>query len=405
MRNKIIVYGNSRPGLHPAIWPNIQSLALGFQQLGYEVLLCDISSNRSFVYCLDHLLTKDDITFSVGFNGCGLCANIQEIGPEELFIYRNLDTPHVSVLLDVPYNSCASGPKAAVKNHIVTLLDRDAGEYLHHTFPQKHMHQLFLPLGGTESPLSLEELLTRERPYDVVVSSSFWFDAELRPIWEAADFPFPAMIPLLNDVVDYMKAYPVNTPTAVCHVLHDRGLYDEEYMVQMMKFYWPILSYMKMWRRQRSMEFLVQNDIPVDVFGGNWDHVPFADKLRIHGRVSYAETLDIFSKAKIVYQDNAEFNNGAHDRVFTAMLHGAAVMSEYSQYLAEEFVDGQELMLFDWQNGMEQVRRLPALLADEPRRQEMVLQAYKKATARHRWVNRAQSISEAVHLLYPERFI
>jgi len=405
MPQKIIIYGTSASDIHPAIWPNTQSLALGFQQLGYDVLLCDIANNNSFAYCLDHLLAKDDIAFSAGFNDYGLHAVISELGTEELHIYQNLDTPHVSILLDVPYNQCLNGPNYRVKNHIVTLLDRDAGKYLHYVLPQKPLHQLFLPLGGTESPFSLEELLTNERPYTVIVSASFWFDTELTPIWRTDDFAFPILAPLLDDIIDYMQAYPVNTPTAARHVLQGRGLFDEEYMAQLTKFYWPIMSYMKMWRRQKAVDFLVQNDIQVDVFGANWEHVDFADKLRIHGNVSYAETLDVFSKAKIVYQDNAEFNNGAHDRVFTAMLHGAAVMSEYSQYLAEEFTDGEELLLFDWQHGAEQVREIPALLADEPRRQQMVLQAYKKATARHRWVNRAQSISEAVHLLYPERFM
>ena len=405
MSHKIIVYGNSDPTLHPAVWPNIQSLALGFQNLGYDVLLCDMHNNNSFTYCLDHLLVKDDITFSVGFNDCGIHTTIKNISPDSLCIYQSLDTPHVSVLLDVPYNCCVNGPAIPVKNHIVTLLDRDAGEYLHHTLPQKKMHQLFLPLGGTESQLSLEELLEKERPYDVVVSASFWFNTELHPIWESPDFPFPAMIPLLNDIVDFMQAHPVNTTTAIHNVLHDRGLYDEEYLVQMAKFYWPILSYMKMWRRQKSVEFLVQNDIPVDVFGRNWEHVAFADKLRIHGTVSYAETLHIFTQAKLIYQDNAEFNNGAHDRIFTAMLHGAAVMSEYSQYLDEEFVAGEDLLLYDWQHGAEQVREIPALLADQDRRRAMTARAYQKATARHRWQNRAQTISEAVHLLYPERFL
>ena len=38
--------------------------------------------------------------------------------------------------------------------------------------------------------------------------------------------------------------------------------------------------------------------------------------IRLHGALSYAEILDITSNAKIVYQYQAEFNNGAHDRVF-----------------------------------------------------------------------------------------
>ena len=79
-------------------------------------------------------------------------------------------------------------------------------------------------------------------------------------------------------------------------------------------------------------------------------------------------------------------------------------MSEYSRYLAEEFVPDEELLLFDWQHGREQVRAIPDLLQDENRRREMVIRAYQKAFNRHRWYHRARSISDAVQLLYPERF-
>ena len=142
------------------------------------------------------------------------------------------------------------------------------------------------------------------------------------------------------------------------------------------------------------------NDIPVDVFGNGWDIVPFAGKLKLHGPVSYEQSLEIASQAKIIFQDQADFNHGAHDRVFTGMLNGAVVVSEFSHYLAEEFEAGRDLFMFDWQNGDQQVQVNHELLADESKRLSVAVSAYGKAVRRHRWANRAERILEAVDVLY-----
>ena len=82
------------------------------------------------------------------------------------------------------------------------------------------------------------------------------------------------------------------------------------------------------------------------------------------------------------------------------MLNGAVVVTEYSSYLDEEFIDGQDLYMFDWQHGNEQVQVIRDLLADEPRRLSVALNAYSKADKRHRWSNRAERILETVNIFY-----
>ena len=153
-----------------------------------------------------------------------------------------------------------------------------------------------------------------------------------------------------------------------------------------------------MYRRIKSVGFLVDNGIRPDVFGGGWENAPYADKLNIHGYVTYPESIEVISKAKVLFQDQAEFNDGAHDRVFTAMLNGTVVVSEYSQYLDEEFEDGKDIFLYDWKDGSNQVQIINALLKNEFIRTSVVKNAYEKVNNSHRWINRAQSIIEAVTL-------
>ena len=183
-------------------------------------------------------------------------------------------------------------------------------------------------------------------------------------------------------------------------VLTLRGLCGDGYIRKMLPYLWDLLFYTKTWRRIKGMEFLVKNDIKVDIFGDGWDQVPFANRLTLHNSVSYEESLHIYAQSKILFQDAGEFNFGANDRTFNAMLNGAVLVTEYSQYLDENFTDGQDLFMYNWQNGEKQVRVIHELLHDDCRRLSVALSAYGKADKNHRWKKRVQQILSALKLLY-----
>lgn len=170
----------------------------------------------------------------------------------------------------------------------------------------------------------------------------------------------------------------------------------------MIRFYYMMLRYVKAVRRVKSIELLIKNDIKVDIFGAGWENIPIvntSNNVTLHNGTSYQEALDLMGQAKIVYQDQALFNNGAHDRIFSAMLNGAVIVSEYSAYLDEEFENGKDIFLYDWKNGLNQVNVISELLNDESKRLSVAISAYGKVSQKHRWANRAASIVETVDLL------
>lgn len=201
-------------------------------------------------------------------------------------------------------------------------------------------------------------------------------------------------------MADYLECNADSVYTAFKYVLEARGLYGEEYLRKLTPYFWDMLFYTKVWRRIKGLELLVKNDIQVDVFGSGWEQVPFVNRLRLHEGVTYEDTLCIYAQSKILFQDAGEFNHGANDRTFNAMLNGAVLVTEYSKYLDDNFVNGQDLFMYDWQNGENQVKVIHELLADDCRRLAVAVNAYGKASRFHTWRNRAQTILEAVHLLY-----
>ena len=404
MKKKVIVFSSRIT--HPAVWPNTMSLASAISQSGFDVLLCDINENRfaTLFYCQKMLREQpDSIAFTLGIADCGLNAPDLQRNGEWRPVSRPAMVPHVSFLFDTPYNFPAiSGTlQHDMPRHIITLMDRDSLRYMDLFHPEKH--KLFLPVAGTESDAGIDELLSRPRPIGLLYCASNW-GIDTVQAWHLPEWTDSSSVPLLDDIAEYMMTHPVTTGRAIEAVLHLRGLDEPEYLQRLQPYFWPLLRYIKPYRRQKALSLLLESDIPVHVIGDYWKDTPFAQKLTIHPRVNYDEFLQLIDQSKAIFSDMGEFNNGGHERVFTAMLHGTAVVSEYSQYLAEEFKADDDIIFYDFGKRAQNISHIPKLLSDDAYRERMVRRAYQKAYARHRWQNRARALIDALALLYPERF-
>lgn len=384
--------------MHPAIYPNMKSIANAFAAMGHEVITCDTARNDEILAAFPLLQEEKIIDFSVGPNSLGM--RFIDSQGSAFEPYRDSDVLHISILLDEPFNPACNGYDNAARRHIVTYLDRTDKMYFSRMQIAGQKHKVFMPLGGTNSGISLDELLERKKksPYGAVFSASKFSLCENRPVWteHGAD---SALAKVLDDVLCLLQWEPVSVTAAAQKVLADRNL-DEDIYFEVLAYFFPwMVSYIKAWRRQRLLEELIADGIEVNIFGGGWEDDDFSGKAKLHGRVSYEDMLNITTFAKVVVNDEACFNNGAHDRVFTSMLNGAVVVSEYSAYLAEEFADGQDLFLFDWRHIREQLQVIPQLLSDDGLREKIAVSAYAKAVQRHTWQHRAQHLLEMVEML------
>ncbi|WP_407400646.1 glycosyltransferase [Anaerovibrio sp.] len=388
---KIIAFIVSQ-GNHPALHRNSWEIGKGFEQLGLDVEFTYLNDPSAMQRAYD-LMMAGEVWFSIGVNDTG---SFLQTAPGH-YVLGDMDIPHVSVLLDAPYNAANGNLAFPCKKHYLWVLDKSHVGAIKYRFPEKKFAgEIFQPLGGDVAQ-NEDDIFSADRDLDVVFSASMFDDGNIKMYWrEQADNPY--VIGILDDVVEYMLANPVSLLQAVRYVLEEHGLIGQAYIDALAPFFHGIFFYVKMKRRYRTLEELTKKDIRVDVFGPGWDNVPFAKRLKLHGAVSYDTVLDAFSRAKVVVQDQAEFNNGGHDRVFTAMLNGAVVVSEYSSYLDREFEDGSEIYLFDWKNIGQQMNVVDELLLDESKRLASAIRAYGTAKANHCWANRAQRVLEMMSL-------
>ena len=388
---KIIAFIVSK-GNHPALHRNSLEIANSFQGLGCDVDYTYLNDPAAMQRAYD-LMRSDEVWFSIGVNDTGA---LLQTAPDH-YALGDLEVPYVSVLLDAPYNAANGELGFPCQKHYLWVLDKSHIGAIKYRFPDKKFAgEIFQPLGGDVAK-NEDDIFSADRDLDVVFSASMFEDGNIREYWrEQTDNPY--IIGILDDVVEYMLANPVSLLPAVKNVLEDRGLIGEDYVIALAPYFHGVFFYVKMKRRYRTLEALADNGLQVEVFGPGWENVPFAQKLQLHGQVSYETVLEAFSRAKVVVQDQAEFNNGGHDRVFTAMLNGAVVVSEYSSYLAEQFDDGMDMYMFDWKNTVSQMEIVEELLNNESKRLASAIRAYGKAKANHRWENRAQRVLEMMSL-------
>ena len=384
---------------HPAVQHNLNSLINALSNLGHRVYTCDFDDVNSISSCVNLLLQSNVIDFSLAYNFMPIDKlTVNTATQEDVRLHEQIDIPHVSIMLDQPFNPCSGYLKTAFPKQIITYLDRSDELYIDRCCSvQSEQHKIFMPLAGTIND-NFPNITTTQRKYDILFSSSSWNPIR---IWHDNKYDYPKYIRrYMDEIAELMMYYPCNVKDACITVLHSHGFFDDEYYQKMSPYFWPILRFVKPMRKIETLKHLTNLGLKVDVIGNGFENQSFANKLICHGRKEYEEMLDYVSQSKVVITDMAGFNEGAHDRVFTGMLNGAVVVSEYSSYLDEVFVNNQDLFMFDWQNTEQQMEVIEKLISDEDYRLSIAQNAYNKAIREHTWESRANQILEAVCIIY-----
>ena len=93
------------------------------------------------------------------------------------------------------------------------------------------------------------------------------------------------------------------------------------------------------------------------------------------------------------------FKDGAHDRVFTAMLQKTLSLTDDSKYLREEFTDGKELVFFSLEERGKLADRVRSLLAHQEDVMEIAENGYRKAVLQHTWKQRTAVLVKELKVL------
>ena len=173
---------------------------------------------------------------------------------------------------------------------------------------------------------------------------------------------------------------------AFFHVMHDQLGWngtDEEYLEIMLKIQ-PANFFMRTLAREEILGSILQKKIPIHLYGGGMERIlkKYPDnKATYNGGIPFSRMPEIYSDAKIVLNIGPMFKDGCHDRILTAMLYGAAVLTDTNRYIEDVMGD----KVFTYTNAESLVEELPNILCNDETISEIAQRGYEYAQRSMTW--------------------
>lgn len=341
-------------------------------------------------------------------------AQIREAGPIGLMHafmvagdYRNAEgkslcdltgAPLVVQYVDYPLSHGERFLNTDARAAILTV-DKSHIAAVHHALGKdRFAHVGFCPHGG--QILQNAEIPTpvAKRPIRMLFCGSYY--APTPPPWQ--NFPEEFRI-IFADAAEIALSEEWLAPhLALERAFAAHGIVPEEiYPAQGCRTIRILAAHVHEWvrqeRRNRFFAAARRAKLPLTICGEGYGAAPLDDGFELRGAVSFDDTLKLMQQSQLVISVNANFGEGSHERVFNAMLAGAAVVSDTSEYYRETF-NQYEMPCWRWLHLQEDMDALPELLASPRRLAGMSETLRSKAQAEHSWQQRIDTIIAAAGL-------
>lgn len=150
--------------------------------------------------------------------------------------------------------------------------------------------------------------------------------------------------------------------------------------------------------REKIIRTLLNAGIEIHVYSESWKNAPFAAHpcLHCHPALNIGDSLRIMRQSKLSLNIMSWHKDGLTERILNGMLCKSVVLSDRSAILREDFIDSEDIILFDLQQIDLLPSRIKELLADDNRLRQIAINGYEKAVKKHLWLHRAKQLLECV---------
>lgn len=390
-----------------------RQLAGAFESWGYEIFWMDFDRTAYSAWKLQQAFAvhPQEAVF-LTFNFIGLS------GEEELWEYDAQGRPSVSIwqkydifclniMVDHPiyYYKALQYHTADMQTFCV---DRDHAAYMKRFYPQ--IPCVFLPLAGNLLPENLldeNDLADKFFPYQNGHAAYVqWQNRPYAPVFTANYVPTaniekqllhlePEYRDFYFEIIDAFVKNPKQDLLSCMEAYLRREIpdLDDAQLCEGMSSMPAVDLWIRTYFREKTVRILAEGGIRVHVFGKDWEQMRCKKPENIisSGRmVTSADCARAMADGKLALNTMPWFKDGAHDRIFTAMLQGAVALTDGSVYLEEQFAHMDTIVYYD----LCELEALPALVSDLMRDTERLYQIAVRAAGtarrRHTWAKRAE---------------
>lgn len=384
-----------------------RQLAVSFQEWGYETVWMDFEMLGLSAWKMRQAVEGKKavlVTFNfIGLSGEEGLWELDEEGTPVISIWEKLGILCLNIMVDHPiyyYKQLAFAPPAMK----AFCVDREHVAYMNRFYPGISCG--FLPLAGncTTQDIGPQEPFWewQKRPYTLVFTANYVpianigyqlgrLDAEYRDFYYEIieDFiqnPGQGLLPCMEAYL--RREMPDIREQQLCEAMSNMPAVD---------------LWIRTYFREKTVRALAEGGIKVHLFGKDWEQMECSRPENLactRQMVGSAECVQAMASAKIALNTMPWFKDGAHDRVFTAMLQGAAALTDGSIYLEEQLTHMDTAAFYRLDNLEGLPGQVCGLLEEPERLYRMACRGKELAAAKHQWGHRAKVLKECCDLFF-----
>ncbi len=373
----------------------LEGLREGLVSCGVSAEVLDVSSDPTVVPDNSTLLKIKDEGYdaAIAFNAVGQ----QNYSFEGANFWDKIGIPFFNYIVDHPL----SHSKAMLehgRDYCVICVDGKHVDYIRKYY-SGIKDVFFLPVGCDESIYNAgaEQVFEEyeNRDIDILFTGTY---IPLSSV-ESRIKEYPVHVKnLIVKHIEYMLDHRYLTEEeGLIRILRDMGIEPEEIDLAGYLFATKLTEeYVKSYLREEIIRYLIDSGINLRIYGNNWD--AFEADMRntvCYPGVDYCDLKKLYLKSRIVLDHSSHFKFGMHDRIPSAMLAGAAVLTDGNDYLksvTKEGLNDGELCMYDVSVPGVVPNIVLDMLSDIHRLYEMTLRAHSKALKDFTWKSRANEL-------------
>ena len=301
-----------------------------------------------------------------------------------LFLHDLMEGPKFNFCFDHPVWMRPHLEKVPHNFYVLTH-DRDYMSFVKEYYPNVK-DALLLPPGGIK--LEQEDLVKTK---DLVFVGTY---SDYRNELKFLDTLTGKEKELATAFYQEMKDNPNATAEASLEVALSRmgQACSGEGFLEMLDHFKHLIYCVMFYYREKVVSTILDAGISINVYGDSWKESPFTENplLNIRPAVYGEDYLKELAYSKLSLNIMAWHKDGFTERIANSMLQKSVVVSDASTCLQEQYVDGEEIVLFDLAHLNGVPARINELLRDDTKRNTIANNAYKRAYTEDTWESRAE---------------
>lgn len=389
IENVLLIGGRSQYNVLPYF---VKGLKKGFQKLGvitYEYIYSEEMKerlNEIMISGYNHFQNTVGFQYIILMNGVFLISErYDEIREQYRHVFDNVHSKIIPLFVDHPFH-WMDRLEFAHYAYMVLLADKNWVKYIQ-TQLKDIPNPIFMPLGGIEQKLIRDNF--RERDNKVVFFGSF---SDLEKMEE--DIQQHKYADIIVKIIENLIDNPQQTIEMVVNEMEKKN--SSRYTIHHIVFCTDVAKlvdmYIRQYYRQKVILEIVKAGIEIDIYGS--DNVLFKNypNVVLKDAVSIDEMLNICCNVRFVLNIQPWLKSGTQERVFNTMLCGAIAVTDETQYLIENTIDAQNILMYKLEECDKLPDKIKYYMEHEDEAERIAGCGYELAQKYHTWSNRAEEL-------------